>query len=158
MGVTTLEARIRLTPQHRYLLGGLTLGALLAVFLVFSGIGSPQWYRPEFDWKRLILLVGVVPIMEEWIFRGWLFDEVTKRTSRVTRSVISQAFSPANLVTTALFCGLHLVTRGPMAALLVLMPSLYLGSMRANNARWVHCAALHSLWNALWFSVMPTPL
>ncbi|MEL0217844.1 MAG: JDVT-CTERM system glutamic-type intramembrane protease, partial [Gammaproteobacteria bacterium] len=73
-----------------------------------------------------------MPLIEEWIFRGWLFDEVTKRTSRVTRSVISQAFSPANLVTTALFCGLHLVTRGPMAALLVLMPSLYLGSMRAN--------------------------
>ena len=127
--------------------------------LIISGLGTFQWDEAASSPVRYLSVIVLIPLLEEWIFRGWLLDALRKRTQPTTlysatgRSLISQA----NALSTFAFVALHALTRDPMSALAVMIPSLYLGKTKEVGAHWLHCAALHGFWNLSWFSVMPLP-
>ena len=136
--------------------------AVAPFFLLLSH--SPGQQQIALSWPSLepaLFLIAVVfaPITEEWIFRGWLWRWLTQRFPQDARvkgdpeSVLVASFvSPINLSSTVLFALLHGLTRGPETALLVIVPSLYLGAIRLQGGHWLLCAMIHAIWNYCWFA------
>ena len=102
-----------------------------------------------------LTLVVIAPILEEWTFRGWLFDTLRAYFSRNDWASKAQfsVVSFHNLTTSALFVGLHIVMRDVQTGLLVLLPSLVLGLLRDRRVSLMSLMGIHGLWNLGWFSI-----
>ena len=102
-----------------------------------------------------LTLVVVAPILEEWTFRGWLFDTFRAHFQRHDWSSMAQfsVISLHNLATSGLFVGLHIVMRDVQTGLLVLLPSLVLGLLRDRGAPLMWLMSIHGLWNLGWFAI-----
>ena len=131
------------------------------LLILNDGLGQQQ---PVLFWpsrEPMVFLIAVVfaPITEEWIFRGWLWRWLAQRfpqdaPDKGTRDslLVASFVSPTNLSSTVLFALLHGLTRGPETALLVIVPSLYLGAIRHQGGHWLICAMVHAIWNYCWFA------
>ena len=102
-----------------------------------------------------LTLVVVAPILEEWTFRGWLFDTLRAHFERHDWSSMAQfsVISLHNLATSGLFVGLHIVMRDVQTGLLVLLPSLVLGLLRDRGIPLMWLMSIHGLWNFGWFAI-----
>jgi membrane protease YdiL (CAAX protease family) len=102
-----------------------------------------------------LTLVVIAPVLEEWTFRGWLFDTFRTYFNRHDWASIAQlsVISLHNLTTSVLFVGLHIVMRDVQTGLLVLLPSLVLGLLRDRGASLMSVMSIHGLWNFGWFAI-----
>ena len=134
------------------------LGAFCLYVLLYGSLDLEVkwtwWLSEPFD---AITLVVISPILEEWVFRGWLFD-VLKRWIKDSSSSFAWSTSPIslqNILSTLCFCTLHALMRDPMTGLLVFGPSLLLGFIRDRGASLWALIGIHGFWNFGWFLLFP---
>ena len=133
------------------LIGGAIVGALFLwgfVGLVFGG-------SVDFDWPQryplqFLVVCLVAPVLEEYVFRGVLFEAIQRRWVWRWPDRGEASLSIANLITTALFILLHYITRDPITAAIVLLPSLYLGLVKEVSGKIGVCIFVHVFWNIVW--------
>lgn len=92
-------------------------------------------------WDVFSILVAAIP--EEWFFRAYLLE----RLGRTLRG---------NLISTALFTLVHGLTRGPVTALLVIVPSLAYGWLYLKTRDVVLLALVHALSNLIYLLYLKT--
>ena len=135
-------------------------GALIGALFLW---GAASWYwdlMPSFSWVTLqwpmfFALCVASPVLEEYVFRGLLYDAVDARWPRVWPSGARLSISSANAMTTCLFVIAHMIARDPIAGAFVLLPSIYLGLLRQRYGGAGICMVIHAVWNVGWFSVFP---
>lgn len=122
--------------------------AMAAGAVVAAGIG--RWLPVEefpaispIAWP-FIATVLVYPVLEELAFRGvlqgWLRSYPWGRSARL-------GVTAANLMSTAVFCALHLLHHPPAWAALVAAPSLVFGFFRDRSGSVVPAIVLHGAYN-----------
>jgi len=121
------------------LLLGPLIWLLLAIFMPLR----ENWTGIFDNSFKLLLLVGIYPILEEVVFRGfileWLSDWTKKRRYRL--------MTLANLLTSGLFVLAHFVYQPWMWALLVFFPSLVFGYMKERYNSILPPIIVHSFYN-----------
>jgi membrane protease YdiL (CAAX protease family) len=135
-------------------------GALIGALFLW---GAASWYwdlTPTFSWVTLqwpmfFAVCVASPVLEEYVFRGLLYDAVDARWPRVWPSGARLSISSANAMTTCLFVIAHMIARDPIAGAFVLLPSIYLGLLRQRYRGAGICMVIHAVWNVGWFSVFP---
>jgi uncharacterized protein len=135
-------------------------GALIGALFLWGSLSwhfgvspSVTWILPQ--WPMFFALCVASPVLEEYVFRGVLYEAVDARWPAVGPSGAPLSISPANAITTFLFVTTHMVAREPMAGALVLLPSIYLGLLRQRYGGAGICMVIHAVWNVGWFSVFP---
>ena len=107
--------------------------------------GSGPDYGSFARWPlRAVAIVLIFPVLEEIVFRGLIQDYISIKLSTWDEYL---GITSANWLTTLLFCLTHLVTRSLIVALLVIVPSLVLGSLRDKGFSIKALAAIHVYWN-----------
>lgn len=109
----------------------------------FSASESAQWWR-------LLLLAGLYPLLEEWLFRGLLQPQLM--TWQPLRSRLL-GLSGANLLASLLFGIAHLIAHPPFWAAAVILPSLVFGAFRDRYHSVVPAIILHSFYNLGYFLI-----
>ena len=134
--------------------------ALMGAFLFLGSLSIYEGQTPDLAWwiKTPLLgltLVVIVPVLEEWTFRGWLFDVLRAYFNRQSWSLTAylSVISLHNLVASALFVVLHISLRDLQSGLLVLLPSVVLGLLRDRGVSLMKLTGIHGLWNLGWFSI-----
>ena len=100
------------------------------------------------DWPLFLTISIIVPVLEELVFRG-LIQGYLRQFDPGQKAILG--ISAANLLTSLLFVLLHWLTRDGYSALLVFLPSLYLGLVRDRTSSIVMCILIHGLWNLGWY-------
>jgi uncharacterized protein len=95
----------------------------------------------------LLLLVLVVPVLEELVFRGLVQGALLERWPRQRLGPLSAA----NALTSFLFAVSHLVYRAPLWAAAVFVPSLVFGYFRERHGTLASPILLHCWYNAGFF-------
>jgi membrane protease YdiL (CAAX protease family) len=96
----------------------------------------------------LIYLTLLAPILEEMAFRGMIQGFIyDKSRGRMALPLISAA----NLATSLLFAGWHLIGHSPAWAVSVLIPSLVFGYFRDKYRNLLPSTFLHIFYNAGYF-------
>jgi len=110
---------------------------------------GPAWIaeRPG----TFLLLAGAYPVVEELVFRGGVQGELARWVPRTRRGPVSAA----NLATSALFSGLHLLSHPPLWAAAVFLPSLVFGAFRDRRSGVGAPILLHGWYNAGYFGLFP---
>ena len=126
------------------------IGALfvwtVAVYLGIANSSLPVLH--SLDWPFFLTLCIVVPVLEELVFRG-LIQGYLRQFDPGQKAILG--ISAANLLTSLLFVLLHWLTRDGYSALLVFLPSLYLGLVRDRTSSIAMCILIHGLWNLGWY-------
>jgi membrane protease YdiL (CAAX protease family) len=137
----------------------LTKSALMGAFLFLGALSVYKGAMPDLGWWLEAPLLGltlvvIAPVLEEWTFRGWLFDTLRAYFERHDwASMAHSVVSLHNLATSGLFVGLHIVMRDVQTGLLVLLPSLVLGLLRDRRVSLMSLMGIHGLWNFGWFAI-----
>ena len=140
---------------HKLILGAF-LGALFLLGVLSLHLNvqpSVAWVLHQ--WPMFFVFCVASPIIEEYVFRGLIYDAVDTRWPRVWPSGARLWISSANVITTFLFVIAHMIARDPIAGALVLLPSIYLGLLRQRYDGIGPCMLVHSAWNIGWFSLFP---
>ncbi|MDH5545922.1 MAG: JDVT-CTERM system glutamic-type intramembrane protease [Gammaproteobacteria bacterium] len=126
-------------------LAAIILWIILNVFgdAVFS-FESPKKDSTTF----LLMVVLIYPLLEELAFRGWLQGQLL-RLNRL--SVTLWLVSSANVLTSIVFAGVHIVAQHAMLAGLVFFPSLVFGLFRERYDSVLPSILLHAFYNFGWF-------
>ncbi|HEB98790.1 MAG TPA: JDVT-CTERM system CAAX-type protease [Thiotrichales bacterium] len=126
------------------------LGVAPLVWLLGWWLWQPQ---PRWDWPlaepRVFLMVGLLyPLAEEILFRGLLQGELSRwRWGRAARGGVTGA----NLATSLIFTALHFFSHPPLAASLVIFPSLIFGYFRDRHGNIRASVILHMFYNTGYF-------
>ena len=135
-------------------------GAFIGALFLWGGA---SWYWDltaslswvALQWPMFFVLCVASPILEEYVFRGMLYEFIDARCRKAWFFGDYLSISFANATTTVLFVITHMITREPMVGALVLVPSLYLGLLRHRYGSIGVCMLIHALWNIGWFSLFP---
>ncbi len=125
-------------------------GALLVFNDASSDAGWPRRSPGQFA-----LLALVFPLLEEFVFRGFLQSALHKRAWGKKSCF---GFSVANLLTSALFALAHLFRHPPLWAALAFFPSLVFGFFRDRYGTLLPSILLHIFYNAGYFWLFGAPL
>ncbi len=135
-------------PHDRLLWLALTAGPVVWLALLTWQPATPFGDGGPAQWRQLLLLAGLYPLLEEWLFRGLLqpqlLDYRPLRTQRI-------GLSGANLLTSLLFGAIHLFAHPPFWAAAVIIPSLVFGAFRDRYHSVVPAILLHSFYNLGYF-------
>ena len=105
-------------------------------------------YFSTLDTNFLILLVLIIPTIEEVIFRGLLQPWIAKRYSQNVMNI-----TQANFITSSIFTLLHLLQNSMLMSLFVFIPSLAFGYTRDRYKRLMPSIILHSSYNGGYFLI-----
>ncbi len=100
------------------------------------------------QWGRLLLLAGLYPLLEEWLFRGLLQPQLLTWRPLRARAL---GLSGANWLASLLFGAAHLLAHPPLWAAAVIIPSLVFGAFRDRYQSVVPAIILHSFYNLGYF-------
>lgn len=116
-------------------------------WLVLFAAGQPlaPLARIAEFWPQFLLVVLVYPVLEEIVFRGGVQGFLA---GRLPGNPPRLGITPANLLTSLLFTGLHLIYHPPFWALGVFFPSLVFGYFRERHDRLATPIGLHVFYNA----------
>ena len=115
----------------------------------------PYWQPPSDPvWLfqqpgRFLLVIAILPILEELSFRGLLQGELLRRAWGQRQ--LSAGIRHANLVTSLVFCGAHLLAHNVTWAAAVFIPSLLFGWFRDRHNSLVSPIVLHCWYNLGYF-------
>ena len=124
--------------------------ALLAAVPVWAALGlwAGPWLRAPagaWGWFSLVLLM---PLLEEWVFRGLLQPQLLHVTAVNGQPRRWGPISWANGLATLAFVALHLTTQPLLWALAVTLPSLVLGHLRERMGSVWPAVGAHAVYNA----------
>jgi len=136
--------------QDRLFWSALLAGPVIWTALYFWLSSTSVQNDPLNQWWTLLLLAGVYPLLEEWLFRGLLQPQLL--TFRPLRARFL-GLSNANLLTSLLFATAHLFVQPPLWAAAVIIPSLIFGAFRDRYQSIVPAIILHSFYNLGYFLV-----
>jgi len=136
--------------QDRLFWSALLAGPATWVALHFWLPSASVQSEPLNQWWTLLLLAGLYPLLEEWLFRGLLQPQLL--TFRPLRARFL-GLSNANLLTSLLFATAHLFVQSPLWAAAVIVPSLIFGAFRDRYQNVVPAIILHSFYNLGYFLV-----
>ena len=130
---------------------------LLVTLVGTAIIGIVLWYWLPHGYAAHITaslwltlnIVLLYPLVEELLFRGFIQAELLRHRLTAIRHL---GISRANMLTSILFVGLHLIHQAPLWALSVLVPSLVLGHFRERYDSLLAPMLLHILFNATWLT------
>jgi membrane protease YdiL (CAAX protease family) len=138
---------------------GIALGLATVCGSLFLSSGSVDLTWAASNPQLFFIAVLVSPLLEEWFFRGWLWLRIEQsnwpsQEPRLFRTNFSKkiGLTSTNITVTIAFAVMHLVFRDPLTALMVVLPSIYLGFVRTTWGGWFPGFTLHAFWNFLWFS------
>jgi membrane protease YdiL (CAAX protease family) len=126
---------------------------VIVVVSLLVGVGLwlllPRGFTAQIIVQPLLLLnlLLLYPVIEEWLFRGVIQGAFLTRPTLVHRN---WGISGANLLTSLLFVGLHLINHPIYWALATLVPSLALGHMRERYDRLLVPILLHIFFNTIY--------
>ena len=121
-----------------------------AIFYVLLMLPIPLWlglfiHDPnieKIDEDSLILMILVLPVLEEIFFRGllqpWLATNYPTKTSNITQ---------ANIMTSSVFALVHLFAQPLLLALCTFIPSMIFGFAKERYSRLLPSIILHSSYN-----------
>jgi len=120
----------------------LAAGPMVWIGLVLAGMpvqkSLPEW--------RVLLVIGVLsPILEEIVFRGGLQTYLLARAPFSHRFAFGISF--ANVLVSLVFSSFHLINQAPVWAAAVFVPSLVFGWAMDAYRSLLPCIALHMLYN-----------
>lgn len=126
-----MQSQLLKKPRGLNLLTDVQLWLIvIATFVVGIGLwgAMPAGYAQELiaNPRALVSLLLLYPLVEELLFRGVIQPALLRQPILALRHA---GVSRANLVTSILFAGLHLVNHSLSWAVAVLLPSLVLGHM-----------------------------
>ncbi len=110
----------------------------------------PAGENNPLQWWRLLLLAGLYPFLEEWLFRGLLQPQLLAYRPLQRRFL---GLTSANLLTSLLFGAAHLLIHPPLWAAAVIVPSLVFGAFRDRHRSVVPAIILHSFYNFGYFLI-----
>ena len=149
---------LALNRRSVYLMG-IALGLATVCGSLFLSSGSVDLTWAASNPQLFLIAVLVSPLLEEWFFRGWLWLRIEQsnwpsQEPRLFRTNFSKkiGLTSTNITVTIAFAIMHLVFRDPLTALMVVLPSIYLGFVRTTWGGWFPGFTLHAFWNFLWFS------
>ena len=119
-------------------------GALIFWLILYFYFKPPTdlgW--PLRDPLRYLYPVLLYPIVEELIFRGFVQEFVQERFTARRLGTLTYA----NLITSALFAGLHLINHPPLWAIGVFIPSLIFGFFKDRTGKLTAPMLLHIFYN-----------
>lgn len=102
------------------------------------------------QWRTLLWLVLIFPVIEEWLFRG-VIQARLMRWRFAGHAMLG--FSVANGITSLLFAAAHLASHSLIWALLVFIPSMVYGWFRDRYRSTIPGIALHISHNLAFFCV-----
>jgi membrane protease YdiL (CAAX protease family) len=118
-------------------------GALVLGLIVAIGSAAALDAAHGFGAERLLILLVIAPWAEEAVFRAGLQEALARH--------LRSPWMP--VVLTAIAFGLaHALMRGDPAAFAVALPALAIGALYRHRRRVSECAALHTVFNALWLA------
>lgn len=125
--------------------------ALLVAPVCWTGmwaLGLRPQNQPDSIWW-LMQAVVLLPVLEEWVFRGNLQPFLKRRFFAQRHD--GHLLSPENVLTSLLFAGLHFFYHPPLWAALVFFPSLVFGWSLSRYQRVAVPTGLHAYYNAGYF-------
>ena len=137
-------------PFHRDFLWWLSLLAGPAFWLVWS-----SWHPPLPGWPDPLALLSLAllqPFVEELVFRGFVQGHLLQTGWGYSRLGV---FTLANLLTSALFSALHVLSHTPAWALAVFLPALVFGHFRERSGCIYAPLLLHAAYNFGYFLLWP---
>jgi len=120
------------------------------IFYVLLMLPIPLWLGlfihdsniENIDGYSLVLLILVLPMLEEIFFRGllqpWLATKYPAKTSNITQ---------ANIMTSSVFALVHLFAQPLLLALCTFIPSMIFGFAKERYSRLLPSIILHSSYN-----------
>ena len=132
----------------------LSLGLAVPVWIAaFFGVYVELIQSPPFE-SILAILTAVLlfPVLEELVFRGLLWD-LWGFFARNKAGLIA-SLSVKNCFISICFSSLHAINYGTLGALLVFIPSLWLGWLRERSGSVKVCCLVHVLWNLGYVGVL----
>lgn len=117
----------------------------LALYLITQPDIDAGW--PIREPLRFLYPALLYPVVEEWIFRGFV-QEFAHRQLRPWRL---GPLTHANILTSLLFTALHFINHPPLAAAMVFIPSLVFGFFKDRSGRLAAPIALHIFYNSGYF-------
>lgn len=113
-----------------------------------------QWHWPLQAPGYFLQVALLMPVLEEWVFRGGVQEWLRQRWSQHW-----QGLSLANGVTSLIFAALHLWQHPPLWAAGVFLPSLVFGFFYERHRGLLSPILLHAGYNAgyFWLFTVPAP-
>lgn len=123
--------------------------AALAAVLFWLVLGLATQPQTDLTWpltdpQRFLQLALLYPILEEWVFRGFIQDLAHQHL----RAWRLGPLSHANILTSLLFTGLHFFYHPPLWAASVLAPSLLFGFFKDRTGKLTTPILLHVFFNS----------
>ncbi len=149
-------ANVGINGGDRFWRTSAVLGAPF-VWSVFYLLADSFSFQAPVQPSNWVVLVFLVPVLEEWVFRGWLFTRLHQAfATKLTIKFINQTLSVsiANAISSVLFCVLHLFSRDAITAVVVFVPSIVLGGIREETNRVLPCMVTHVAWNMGFYLVL----
>jgi len=117
----------------------------LALYLITQPAVDAGW--PFREPLRFLYPALLYPIVEEWIFRGFV-QELAHRHLPPRRL---GPLSHANMLTSLLFTAPHFINHPPLAAAMVFVPSLVFGFFKDRTGQLAAPVLLHIFYNSGYF-------
>lgn len=132
----------------------LSLGLAVPVWIAaFFGVYIELIQAPPFESIATILTaVLLFPVLEELVFRG-LFWDLWGFFARNKAGLIASV-AVKNCFISVCFSLLHAINYGALGAVLVFIPSLWLGWLRERSGSLKVCCLVHVLWNLGYVGVL----
>lgn len=134
---------------------GIMSAAIVAAPIFIAIVYFAGQVTPPFDpaWplsypKHFLFLIFLVPIIEEFFFRGTLQPYLLQKLSK---RYLSGHLSLANLITSVLFAALHLLQHSLLWSAATFFPSLIFGWLRERTGKTWPAIALHVYYNFSYF-------
>lgn len=129
--------------------------ALLAAFPAVAGLA---WVTPlalTLRWPgavTFVMAVGLLPVIEEIVFRLGLHDALAARLHRRIG-----VFTLANVATAACFALAHLLRHPPAWALATFVPGVVFGALWERHGRLIVPVTVHAFYNAVYVCLLAAP-
>ena len=140
--------------EQRYWRDPLFFGAIgaallywLTLYVITQADPDPGW--PLRDPLRFVFPALLYPLVEEWIFRGWLQEFVHRHLKPWRLGPLTHA----NILTSVVFTALHFINHPPLAAAAVFIPSLIFGFFKDRTGGLSAPVLLHVFYNSGYFLI-----
>jgi membrane protease YdiL (CAAX protease family) len=146
------HARWRSTTRTNWVLAGVS-GILAGTVVFVIGTASGQNMRLSEDWKLVALQVTLGPVLEEVVFRGYLFAFLILLLSRAAKDAVRNRL--VVVFAAAVFAAVHLAQPGVswlQLACITFTGTLY-GWIRCRSGSTAPAAVSHALYNLALYAI-----
>lgn len=130
--------------NNKLLLSAIVLAPVVTLLIcLLSGFPAQLTAIPSA--KTLLLVIGVVPLCEEIVFRGLLQNELASYDA-LRKEILGISWD--NLISSSLFTLVHAIYFGAPILLLIQVPALIIGFFYSKHRKLIYPIGLHAWFNA----------